>query len=515
MPQTMSVRKSFQQMITDVMPRGAGALFFIQMFSTLAFSVLYSTLVLYATSGLHLSDRTANGITTSFIAFNYALHLLGGYVGGRFFSYRALFSIGMGLQIVGCALIAIPSLTSLYWGLAAFLTGAGLNVTCINCMMTQLFRPEDKRREAAFLWNYSGMNVGFFVGFTVSGWLQLRNGYHALFMFAACGNLLALFLMLMHWKKLDDSQTILKRLSPALRVMARTKGTFLIILLVLGLRFLLENAAASNQLIMVAGIVMMGFIAFLAVRQPAPEASRKLWGYLILSCASIAFWTLYQMAPMGLMLFIQRNVDRHFMGFVIAPQWVQNINTFVIILGGPLLSVLFNVLRDYGVRITLPLQFGIALLCIGAALAILPVGIRMANPQGLTSFSWILGCFALQSIGELFISPIGYAMVGQLVPVPLQGVLMGTWMMMTGIAATLSGYFSDMALSSVASVDPVLTNPGFAHTFGMLGWSAVAVGILLLLVMPGILKLTQERKIRTEEKPRPQSGSSPASSIPF
>ena len=40
-------------------------------------------------------------------------------------------------------------------------------------------------------------------------------------------------------------------------------------------------------------------------------------------------------APMGLNLFIERNVDRHFLGLLIAPQWVQNINTGDYF-GGPL-----------------------------------------------------------------------------------------------------------------------------------------------------------------------------------
>jgi POT family proton-dependent oligopeptide transporter len=32
-------------------------------------------------------------------------------------------------------------------------------------MLTQRFKPEDDRRESAFLWNYAGMNLGFFIGF--------------------------------------------------------------------------------------------------------------------------------------------------------------------------------------------------------------------------------------------------------------------------------------------------------------------------------------------------------------
>src|SRR5260221_8745190 len=93
-------KKSILQKYQDVMPKGAGALFLIQIFATLSFSVLYSTLILYATKGLHMNDTLATSITGSFIALNYFLHLLGGYIGGRYLSYRSLFGMGMVLQIL-------------------------------------------------------------------------------------------------------------------------------------------------------------------------------------------------------------------------------------------------------------------------------------------------------------------------------------------------------------------------------------------------------------------------------
>ena len=65
-------------------PEGAAALFFIQIFSTLGFAVLYSTLVLYATKHLQLSVKLATTLMGVFGAFNYGLHLFGGYLGGRF-----------------------------------------------------------------------------------------------------------------------------------------------------------------------------------------------------------------------------------------------------------------------------------------------------------------------------------------------------------------------------------------------------------------------------------------------
>ncbi len=477
------------------MPKGAGALFSIQMFSTLSFSVLYSTLVLYATNGLKLSDAVSTGITASFIAFNYALHLLGGYIGGRYLSYRVLFCIGMISQIVGCIFLSFNTLTFFYWGLATFLAGCGLNVTCINCMLTQLFKPQDKRREAAFLWNYSGMNVGFFVGFAVSGYFQLLGNYSTLFLLASLGNVIAVLITFFKWRLLNDINTRVAHLPKQKRKMATINGFMMIFILVFALRFLLEHAEVSNNLVMFVG-VLMGFVMLtLAFQQPNKEKRNKILAYIVLALTSLVFWTLYQLAPMGLTLFIERNVDRHYLGWMIAPQWVQNINTIVIIIGGPVLSMIFSALRERGINMTIPLQFSVALILIGVAFAILPIGIYFSDLHGLSHFNWILACFILQSIGELFISPIGYAMVGQFAPEHLQGLMMGTWLMITGVAATLSGYFSSIALGNSSSIDPIVTNSSFSYTFGLLGWIAIITGLLLIFLIPFILHLTQEKKL--------------------
>ena len=50
----------------------------------------------------------------------------------------------MALQVSGCACIATGTSALFYVGLALFLTGSGLNVTCINMMLTQRFTPETR-----------------------------------------------------------------------------------------------------------------------------------------------------------------------------------------------------------------------------------------------------------------------------------------------------------------------------------------------------------------------------------
>src|SRR6187401_2122356 len=122
---------SFKRLFSAA-PEGTAALFFIQIFATLGFAVLYSTLVLYATKHLQIGTKEATTLMGVLGEFNYVLHLFGGYLGGRFLSNRNLFVGGMALQVFGCALIATGTLPLFYVGLALFLICSGLYVTCIN-----------------------------------------------------------------------------------------------------------------------------------------------------------------------------------------------------------------------------------------------------------------------------------------------------------------------------------------------------------------------------------------------
>ncbi len=426
------------------MPDGTAALFFIQVFATLGFAVLYSTLVLYATRHFDFTAKDAAAIMGLFGAFNYGLHLFGGYLGGRFLSNRNLFLGGMALQVLGCGWISTGTLTALYWGLALFLTGSGLNVTCINMMLTQRFKPEDVRRETAFLWNYAGMNIGFFVGFAVAGHFQLTEDYRSLFLFATVGNLAAIVLAAFNWKALADIETPLLlatsrqyRSRNAVRCRdPRRPGAA---------RLVPAPARRIDRDAVQAGRSRRrATLLWLTLKHRDARERNNMWAYLILGLGSLVFWALYQMAPNGLQLFAVHNVDLYVWGVQVAPQWIQNINTVVIVLGGPLMAAVFMRLRARGWRIDIPQQFAIALLLMGLAFLVLPVGISMANDLGKVAFVWLFLSYVLQSVGELFISPIGYAMIGKLAPRQYQGVMMGSWMLVTGLASLYAGDFSGM-----------------------------------------------------------------------
>ena len=474
-------------------PEGSAVLFFIQMFSTLGFAVLQVSLVLYATKHLHFDDDKALSLMALFGAFNYGLHLFGGYLGGRFLSNRNLFVGGMALQVLGSGLIATGSSAMLYWGLALFLTGSGLNVTCLNMMLTQRFTPDDPRREGAFLWNYAGMNIGFFIGFTVAGLFNESGQWVQLFTFATLGNMISIVLALRYWAVLKDRATPLVGATPEQFRKRLVAGVAILVGLVPIVWGLLQHPDSTTTLVEIIAALVYSALVWVTINHPLRSERRNMWAYLVLAVGSLVFWSLYQMSSSGLTLFFDRNVDPMAFGLKIQPQWVQNINTFVIFAGGPALALLFAHLRGRGWRIDVPKQFATALLLMGVGFLVLPLGIALGDPvTGRSAFVWIFLSYVLQSVGELLISPVGYAMIGKLAPHKYQGVMMGAWMLLTGLASIFAGILSK-SIPTAQDAAPQVTNAYYSMLFGRLGWGTVAVGVVLVLLIPFLRRLISDK----------------------
>jgi POT family proton-dependent oligopeptide transporter len=233
-------------------------------------------------------------------------------------------------------------------------------------------------------------------------------------------------------------------------------------------------------------------LVWLTVRHPDARERNNMWAYLILALGSLVFWALYQMAPAGLQLFAVNNVERHVWGREIAPQWIQNINTVVIVLGGPLMSALFARLRARGWNIDIPRQFAASLVLMGFGFLALPAGIVLAH-GGMVAFFWLFASYVFQSVGELLISPIGYAMIGKLAPKKYQGVMMGAWMLVTGLASLFAGDFSGM-VPEPSEGGTAASNPVYARLFTELGCGSLVVGVVLAVLVPSLRRLIKDEE---------------------
>jgi POT family proton-dependent oligopeptide transporter len=127
-----------------------------------------------------------------------------------------------------------------------------------------------------------------------------------------------------------------------------------------------------------------------------------------------------------------------------------------------------------------------------AGFLILPLGIKLAGVDGRSAFVWLFASYVLQSLGELLISPIGYAMIGKLAPKQYQGVMMGSWMLVTGLAWLFAGDFSSM-IPEPAGTTAIATNAGYAKLFAELGVGSLVVGLALVVLIPFLCKLITDK----------------------
>jgi POT family proton-dependent oligopeptide transporter len=233
-------------------PSEIRALFFIKIFTTFSYAVLYSSLILYMNQNLKLSSVEATGVVGVFISLNFLLHFAGAYAGGKLVSNRTLLVAGMCLELVGCLILN----SYLYVGLGIFLSGSGLYATSINAIMIQQYQPEDDRRELASFWLYSAMNLGFFIGGTVSGYFHMYDQYAMMFYLAALVSIGSIVLILTNWHTLQDKTTEYVSLSRAIQQVRNNYSLLAIPLIAIMVILALYYHEKTSALIISCGAVI-------------------------------------------------------------------------------------------------------------------------------------------------------------------------------------------------------------------------------------------------------------------
>ena len=85
-------------------------------------------------------------------------------------------------------------------------------------------------------------------------------------------------------------------------------------------------------------------------------------------------------------------------------------------------------------------------------------------------------------------------MIGYQAPTALQGMMMGMWMLASGIGGTLSSYSSNWMTAGQDSISPLMTNAGYSHVFLILALFAMASSVVLFALTPKLKALISENK---------------------
>ncbi len=130
---------------------------------------------------------------------------------------------------------------------------------------------------------------------------------------------------------------------------------------------------------------------------------------------------------------------------LISTEIFQSVNPFFIILLTPVVISIFSFLRRRGKEPSTPAKIGYGLLITGLSTAIMAFAIYATDiTLAKSSAWWLISSYAVVTVGELFLSPIGLSLVSKVAPARLTSLMMGGWFLATSIGNKLSGVLASL-----------------------------------------------------------------------
>ncbi|AKP73587.1 Dipeptide and tripeptide permease A [Piscirickettsia salmonis] len=483
------------------LPKGVLNINLIQVFSTVGYAVLMGLLNFYLSNYAGMSHPEANTLTASFFAINFLFHFLGGAVGGRYLTFRALFCISLFLQFIGLCLIAIQIHTIILIGMATFITGSGLNVSCINMMLTQLFSQEDKRRRIAFAVNYSFMNMGFVLSFAVAGFLQGHNMYSQAFIFAAVCIIVAMVIHLKSWKYFNDKNTYFVTVFYKSTKRLYTAPAIILICLCFAY-YLMHNPVLGSTLIYILFIVLLLSMINFALKQ-SHEYRTKIFAYLILSSASMIFACVQGLQSTALENFVEFNTSKSLFGIPMQPATVNLFESLGVIIFG---FVLANMMRkrQQEKRPYLPgflVTRGLSLYII--AFLMVPLGIYLVGDNHLVNVIFPILLLLIVAAGEIHVNAVNYAMAGEMMKPEHQGLFTGYLFMNIAFGINLAGPISNFAISQSLeshSITAAASNPLYMQVFLTMSAIALIITLIFFFLMNMLNRMLHTQKLEPKQE---------------
>jgi proton-dependent oligopeptide transporter, POT family len=486
-------------------PRGLFVLFFAEMWERFSYYGMRALLIFYLVQHWLFSDSEASVIYGAYTALVYITPVIGGYLADRYLGQRKAVLFGAVLLTFGHFLMAFEgdggqqgAAINIFWlALSFIIVGSGFLKANISVIVGQLYSRTDVRRDPAYTIFYMGINLGAALGAIVAGWLGQTYGWAYGFGAAGVGMLLGL-LVFMWGKPLLMGRGESK--NPARlneKVMGIRFEWLLYVLSVLGVGLvwlMIQYQSLVGFLLMGAGAILVAYVLYTAVFKLPKEDRDRIIAALYLIVGSILFWALFEQAGSSLNLYTDRDVERTILGITVPASVFQSINAIYIVLLAPLFASLWLWLGRRGMEPSAPAKFALGVIQVGAGFLVLVAG-HMAAGAGLTPVIFIFLIYLLHTTGELCLSPVGLSAMNRLAPAHMASLIMGTWFF-----ASATGNFAAGLIASATGAEGV-ENAGserVIEVYSTVGWTAVAVGVGMLVVAPLIKRLMHLDTLRDD-----------------
>ncbi|HWU93569.1 MAG TPA: MFS transporter, partial [Sphingomicrobium sp.] len=104
--------------------------------------------------------------------------------------------------------------------------------------------------------------------------------------------------------------------------------------------------------------------------------------------------------------------------------------------------------------------------------------------------------YLLQTTGELCLSPVGLSAMTRLAPRHMASLIMGAWFYATAGGEFLAGKIGQATGNGEGGE---MTKAGTLAVYDKIGWIAVGIGVLVVIVAPLVKRLMHVDTLRDEE----------------
>ncbi len=368
--------------------------------------------------GLGFSLDKTSDIYSWYISIVYLTPLFGGIIADRLFGIRRTIIFGGLFLMLGYFLLAFKSLFFFFTALACLIIGNGCFKPNISVILGNLYRDMPEKKDDAYNIFYMGINLGAF--FSPLAAASLRNlhpiyGWHFAFAAAGVGMIVSVLTFMLYQKHILVGDN--------------------------------PNGANSGQMSK-------------EVELTTAQEKKQVTALLVIFAVVIFFWMAFHQNGLTL-TFWARDATRT----TLNPEIFQSINPFFILAFTPLLVAFWNVLRRRSLEPSTAAKLGIGMLLTAACYGIMyfaakafahnhafPTAEMTASGNYGVSAAWLINAYAVITMGELCLSPMGLSLVSKLAPWKIRSMMMGGWFVSTAIGNKLSGvvgrYWDDWAYST-------------------------------------------------------------------
>jgi proton-dependent oligopeptide transporter, POT family len=461
-------------------PAGLYPLFFTEMWERFSFYTMIALLSLYLNEYLGYTESNASNVTTWYNSLVYFTPFLGGLIADRLIGYVRAILVGGFLMMAGHLLLGFdrasdPQHICLFAALALLICGNGLFKPNISTLVGMLYGPKDPRRDQGFTIFYMGINIGAFIAPLTASRLRRfapqvvasltgmnvpkEAGWHIAFASAGVGMVVSLIIFAIFKNRFRH----LTAAKAAGDQAAADLGDVLITSTPEG-----DRAVRLGQLVNMIGVVTALSWLFVGPMVPWPTAIAPvmLWptqvehfAYIWLAIEAITiviflsggdtvsanaaklkavfvivalFWMAFHQNSVTMTFFARDNT---------ATTWsaedFQAIEPICIVLFSPLMVVLWSWLNRKGREPSRTTKIAMGMVVTALSYLVMFGAGRAGGDTGRVGPEWLIGAYAMLTVAELWLSPIGLSLTSQLAPPKYKGLWMGFWFTATAIGNKL------------------------------------------------------------------------------